>query len=337
MLHDEGEKMTGHTHRGYELAHTGAVIFDFSSQGTITAIGTEAVPFLHNLTTNDIKSLAPDTGCEAFVCNHTARILAHVFVFRDQPEGKKEQFWLVLPSGDVAKVFAHLDRHLISEDVALADCTEDMVWFHVGGATAADVLRAAGVDAAELLPWQQRISGKYCVRRTDFLSLPGYDVFTAKENGPSLWESLGRHGATPAPSGTFELLRIEAGFPLYGVDMTDQTFVVEVGRVQQGISYNKGCYLGQEPIVMARDRGQVNRGLFGLKLEGGPVPAGSLLFREGKDVGRVTSSVFSPLVGSGIALAYVRRGNQQPGTVVEVRPPGEGPVAMAEVRALPFS
>jgi folate-binding protein YgfZ len=129
------------------------------------------------------------------------------------------------------------------------------------------------------------------------------------------------------------VLRVEAGAPLYGVDVDETTFAPEVGRTPQAISYAKGCYLGQEPIVMARDRGQVNRTLLGLLLPGGPVPRGSLLFREGKEVGRVTSSVLSPTRG-GIALAYVRRGHQQPGTALEVEAGGQR--HRAEVAALPF-
>src|SRR5207249_7728705 len=95
--------------------------------------------------------------------------------------------------------------------------------------------------------------------------------------------------------------------------MDETTFAPEVGRIQQAICYTKGCFLGQEPIVMARDRGHVNRALLGLKLSGGPAPAGTKLFREGKEVGQVTSSVVSPRLGP-IALAYLRRGNWEPGT-----------------------
>jgi glycine cleavage system aminomethyltransferase T len=85
---------------------------------------------------------------------------------------------------------------------------------------------------------------------------------------------------------------------------------------------------------MARDRGQVNRTLLGLKLTGGTAPRGSLVFRDDKEVGRVTSSVVSPRLGP-IALAYIRRGNQEPGTAVEVEV--EGARRQALVSALPFT
>lgn len=85
---------------------------------------------------------------------------------------------------------------------------------------------------------------------------------------------------------------------------------------------------------MARDRGQVNRTLLGVMLPGGTVPRGSLLFAQGKEVGRVTSSVHSPRLGLAIGLAYLRRGHQQPGTMLEVEVSGNR--APAEVIELPL-
>ena len=90
------------------------------------------------------------------------------------------------------------------------------------------------------------------------------------------------------------MLRVEAGTPAQGAEVVDTTFIPEVGRTERAISYQKGCYLGQEPVVMARDRGQINRLLRGVLLPGGPVLPGAPLFRDGKEVGRVTSSVVSP-------------------------------------------
>src|SRR5262249_49022165 len=101
-------------------------------------------------------------------------------------------------------------------------------------------------------------------------------------------------------------------------------------------SYSKGCFLGQEPLVRIRDLGHVNRLLLGLKIPGSEaVPPGAKLFRADKEVGQVTSSVVSPRLGSAIAPAYVRRGNQEPGTAVEVEV--EGNRRTAEVTALPFA
>src|SRR5262249_24886933 len=128
--------------------------------------------------------------------------------------------------------------------------------------------------------------------------------------------------------------RVEAGTPLDGVDFDENRFVVEVGRTSQAISYGKGCYLGQEPIVMARDRaGHVNRAFLGVKvLEGSVLPSGTKLFRDGNEVGLITSSAISPRLGAPIALGYIRRGHQDPGTNLEA----ETPEGTRGVEVLPF-
>ncbi len=317
-------------------ARSGAVLFDLSHRGKLEVAGNDAVKFLHNLSSNDVKGLAPDTGCEAFFCTATAKVIAHALLYRCPPEGKREKLALDVAPGLSAKVMKHLDRHLISEDVEFADRTRDLVQFHLAGPAAPALLgRLFGSEVA-LSPLQQQHASlggaDWVVRRHDPLGLPGFDVLGPLDRAEELWLRL-REEARPAGRQAYEVLRIEAGTPLYGADVDETTFAPEVARTRQAISYGKGCYLGQEPIVMARDRGQVNRALLGLKLPDGPVPAGALLFRDGKEVGRVTSSVLSPRLGA-IALAYVRRGSQAAGTVLEVETAGQRKTAV--VAALPF-
>jgi folate-binding protein YgfZ len=132
-----------------------------------------------------------------------------------------------------------------------------------------------------------------------------------------------------------EILRVEAGLPAFGCDIDDNRLVMEVGRAAQAISYTKGCFLGQEPIVMARDRGQVNRMLLGVVVAAGDeLPRGARLFLGEAEVGQVTSSVRSPRLGQVIALAYLKRGHQEPGLQLAVEPTTDG--RAAAVAALPF-
>ena len=116
----------------------------------------------------------------------------------------------------------------------------------------------------------------------------------------------------------YETLRIEAGSPEYGKDIDDTRFVMEVARAERAVSFAKGCFPGQEPIVMSRDRaGFVNRAFLGMKvLEGGPIPRGTKLMRDGVEVGVVTSSIYSPRLESPIAIGYVKRGHQERGTLL---------------------
>jgi folate-binding protein YgfZ len=140
-------------------------------------------------------------------------------------------------------------------------------------------------------------------------------------------------GAVLAGPETYEILRVEAGTPRIGIDMDENRFVVEVGRAH-AICHTKGCYLGQEPIVMARDRaGHVNRSLRGLKLTDHPAEPKSNLFSDaGQEIGVITSSLQSPRFGP-IALAYVRRGFESPETKLKV---GAADGQSANVAELPF-
>ena len=147
-------------------------------------------------------------------------------------------------------------------------------------------------------------------------------------------------GAIPAGAETLQILRIEAGLPEFGIDIDENRLAVEVNRTAQAISYAKGCYLGQETIVMARDRGQVNRLLMGVKVtselerQRGYLAAGAKLFRANEEVGLITSSIFSPKLQAVIGLAYLRRGNWEPGTELVIEPTTDGRGAV--VCSLPF-
>jgi tRNA-modifying protein YgfZ len=325
--------------REYEQALSGAALFDRSPQGKVEVSGKDAPSFLHNLCTNDINGLSVGGGCEAYFCDHRAKVLAHAFIYHVLSAGR-HAFWLDVSAGFNEKVVQHLDRHLISEAVELADQTEAFAQMHLAGPQAKHVLdRAIGEplpDLAEFLHMERTFgSTATChVRRYDPLGLPGYDLVCRNERAAGVWKMLLAAGATPAGEETHNTLRVEAGTPVYGIDVGEDRFVMEVARAPRAVSYTKGCYLGQEPIVMARDRaGFVNRAFLGVKvLEGGPPPAGTKLFREGAEVGLVTSAVQSPRLRAPLALAYIRRGHQDPGLRLEAHTPeGRRP---AEV--LPF-
>jgi folate-binding protein YgfZ len=321
----------------YQHSISGAAIFECSANGKIEVAGPDAPMFLHNLSSNDVKALKPGEGCEAFLLTNKAKIIAHVVLYcRELKEGGPS-FWLDLAPGMAGKVMQHLDHFLISEQVEFVDRTAAFGQVHLAGPQASAILARAGMESASLAELQHGthgIGGILCqVRRRDGLGLPGYDLVFIAESADVVKSALRQAGASLAGPEAFDMLRIEAGTPVQGVDFDENTFAPELGRIRQAISYTKGCYLGQEPVVMARDRGQVNRSLMGVKLPEGPA-AGSLLHREGKEVGRITSSVHSPFLDMAIGLAFLRRGNQGPGTKLEVE--REGRLQPAEVVALPF-
>jgi folate-binding protein YgfZ len=249
--------------------------------------------------------------------------------------------WVETTPGRGAELVQYLDRYLISEQVEIADVTDQFAQFHLAGPNAAGVLAKALGEAIPELPEFAHMertfgAGATCsIRRRDHLGLPGFDLVCLKDRAGGVRGLLLAAGAAAGTPETFETLRVEAGTPVFGADIDANRFVMEVGRAPRAVSYAKGCFLGQEPIVMARDRaGHVNRAFLGLKvLDGGPLPAGTKLFRDGQEVGVVTSSCHSPRLELPVALAYLRWKHQEPGTRMEAETPAGGQAV--EVVGLP--
>lgn len=300
----------------YTAAITTAALFDRSATGKLVARGDDAPMFLGNLSTNDIKNLPLGGGCEAYFCDPRAKVQFAAWIYHVRL-GADHALWVETTPGRGAELLKYLDRYLISERVELADRTADFAQFHLAGPGAKAVL---GDEVPELPEFAhiERTFGSVTVsvRRRDLLGVPGYDLVCLAEKADEL---RGLLAATPGTPETFEVLRIEAGTPVFGPDIDATRFVMEVGNAARAVSYAKGCYLGQEPIVMARDRaGHVNRAFSAVKvLQGGPLPAGTKILRDGQEVGVVTSSCHSPRLGSPVALGYLKWKNQDAGTVME--------------------
>ncbi len=328
----------------YRQAREAAALFDLSHRGKVELTGPEAAVFLHNLLTNDIKNLPYSRGCESFLCNAQARVLAYALVYRlkvfDDAAfvSSHDAFWLDVDPGVGDKVARHLDRHLISERAEIADRTAAFAHLHLAGPQAPVLAEQDGITGLTARELMQNGWGPETVqfRRNDRLGVPGFDIICPAGKAEWFWNHWLERGARPAGLRTEDVLRVEAGTPVYGKDVTEANLAPEVGRTPQAISYAKGCYLGQEPIVRLRDLGHVNRVLTGLRVEGSePLPPTAKLTRDGKEAGQVTSSVYSPALGSVIALGYVRRGNSEPGTSLEVETSdGRG---RTSVVSLPFS
>jgi folate-binding protein YgfZ len=302
----------------YAAARSSAVVFDLSARGQVELTGAEAVPFLHNLCTNDIRNLPARHGCEMFLTTNKARVVGHGFAHRLLAE--PPTVVLDVDPGTGPKVAAHLNHFIVSEQVEVVDRSGAVAQFHVAGPKAAAVVeKVLGQQLEPLADLQHVIHGDLRIVRHDRLLVHGFDFFVPPSEAEVLGRRLAAGGAVVATLETFNVLRVEAGIPVDTIDMDSERFVVEVGRIGQAISYTKGCYLGQEPIVMARDRGHANRAFLGLKVEGdAPLTLGAKLLQNEQEVGQVTSSVASPLVGSAIALVYLKRGSQAPGTALEV-------------------
>jgi folate-binding protein YgfZ len=325
----------------YRRTLAGAGLFDASHAGKLELTGPDAPTFLGNLSTNDAKNLPLGGGCEAYFCDPRAKVQFQAWIYHVRLADGRHAMWVETTPGRNAELVKYLDRYLISEQVEIADVTDRFAQMHLAGPAARAVLeKALGEPVPELPEFahMERTFGANAtcsIRRHDPLGLPGFDIVCLNERAEGVWRMLTAAGAAPAGPGTYETLRTEAGTPLFGPDIDTNRFVMEVGNAARAVCYTKGCFLGQEPIVMARDRaGHVNRAFLGLKvLEGGPLPAGAKVFHDGQEVGLVTSSCHSPRLGAPVALAYLRWKHQDPGTPMEAETPaGRQPV---EVLGLP--
>jgi folate-binding protein YgfZ len=324
----------------YNQVRTSAGLFDTSDRGKLEMTGPDAPNFLQNMSTNDVLNLPLGAGCEAFFLTPTAKIVDHALIYHIRKSDGQDALWLDLAPGRAQSLLAYLERYHIAENFEIADRTVEFAQFHLAGPNARAVLEKCTAEAIpnlESLQHMERTVGPLAachIRRNDYFSLHGYDIVCLSDRGNEVRDALVAAGAQLVGTECFNILRVEAGHPLIGIDMDESRFVLEVGR-PDAICHTKGCYLGQEPIVMARDRaGHVNRSLQGLKLSGGPADPKSKLFSEaGQEVGVTASSVDSPRLGP-IALGYVRRGFESSGTKLRVGG-ADGPAA--EVAALPFT
>jgi tRNA-modifying protein YgfZ len=325
--------------REYEQVLAGAGLFDQCDRGKLELTGPEAPNFLQAMSTNDVLNLPLGGGCEAFFCTPTAKIVEHALIYHTRRADGQDAIWIDVAPGRAAALLQYLERYHIAEQFEIADRTAEFGEFHLAGPAARTALESAigeSIPKLELLQHMERAIGStVChIRENEPLGLLGYDLVFLTDRAAEVRNLLIAAGAVLAGPETYEILRVETGTPRIGIDMDENRFVVEVGRVH-AICHTKGCYLGQEPIVMARDRaGHVNRTLRGLKLSDHPPEPKAKLFSEaGQEIGLTTSSVVSPRFGP-IALGYVRRGFESPGTVLKV---GALDGQSAEVKALPLT
>jgi aminomethyltransferase len=300
---------------------------ELSSRTKLKLTGEDRVRFLHGMVTNDVEALAPGQGCHAAMLTTKGKMLADLVVYADE-----DALLLELDGSLRDKIKAVFDKHIIMDDVEVTDVSDELAELGVYGEDAAFAIeRALGVAVAALSPYAFVIKDGVRVARAVELGIAGYHLF-----GAAAALSVARFGGQPLSAEEFEERRIEAGTPLYGVDMGEDRLPIEAG-VTDAVSFTKGCYLGQEVIARATNLGHINRKLVGLYVDGlAPLARGAKLSAASRpEAGVVTSSVYSPRLHRTLALAYVHRTLWDPGTELTVHDAaGE---RAARVTTLPFA
>lgn len=286
--------------QGYEALRNAAAWMNLSGRGRIMVRGRDRARLLHNLTSNEVKKLAAGSGCYAFLLSAQGRIQADVtlLAFDDhilldtEPELRE-------------KIVQHIRRYIIADQVDLEDVTAATCAIALEGPESALILEKAG-GAAPAGDYQHLAWGEATVARISLTGQPGFRVYAAAGSADEIIQRLADAGAQPATEKDARVVRIENGRPRYGEDIRDTSLPQETGQMH-AVSFNKGCYLGQEIVERIRAQGHVNREMVRLRLDSAAPPAaGAKLTAGGADAGEITSSIYSPAQASAIALAYVR-------------------------------
>jgi folate-binding protein YgfZ len=284
--------------------------------------GADRVRYLNGQLTADVRKLATGQSLPACVLTAKGKLCADVFVTA-QPEA-------LIVDADAAledALLARLQRYIIADDVEIEDVTPALKLTHV--------LPPTTVSIEEFLTPELRASGATVARRFD---RPGLDFFLPPTAAAEIWQRFASEAAV-LDEPLMELLRIEAGLPRWGRELTENTLPPEAGLDRTHIDYHKGCYIGQEVISRIKSVGHVNRRLCGfLSLTGAPLRPGAQLFGPGDNaraIGVLTSTAESFPLEKPIALGYLKRGSPT-GELLARPADATGADAVVTVRELPF-
>jgi tRNA-modifying protein YgfZ len=302
-----------------------AAIGTIAPRQQIAVAGPDHATYLQGLLTNDIPALSPGHGCYAAWLTPQGRMLTDMHVLESGG-----MILLDVPAETADATRERLEQFIFTENVQVESLAGSLTGTWVHGPNAPAVLERAVApllsDRPGLAAWhdyqhsQLEFRGQpVSVARIDQLGVPGFCVFLEPSREPDLIAALTEAGAHRVSAGAIEAARIEAGYPVFGADMTDDTIPLEAGIEDRALSMTKGCYVGQEVIVRVLHRGQgrIARKLVNLRIDGAVPPRGARLFAADRDVGFVTSAAASPRLGT-IALAYVHRDFFAPGASIEV-------------------
>ena len=317
MSHDTQPRSTISPHDHFSQARDAVLVFGLNDRTQIELKGEDRAKFLHGFCTNDIKRLTPGQGCEGFLTNIKGKVVGHVFVF-----ATATSLWLDTVAGQGKAIISHLDRYLIREDVQFVDHSADRGALFVTGPDAAQLLMLdEGLPPCGHVA-RESFGQPFDIRRIDLFGPLEFLISVPRSGVETVKRSLLAVGCVGGTSELFESLRIAAGFPQYGIDITDENLAQEVARTAQCISFTKGCYLGQEPIARLDAMGHTNRELRRLRFDTGakPTPGIRILAVDtDDDAGLITSvSPLSTATGQTIALGYLKTRYSKPDTPVRV-------------------
>jgi folate-binding protein YgfZ len=309
----------------YRSMREGAGLLDHSERGKLLVRGTDAADYLEGQLTNRIEALEPDQGCYAALLDRKGHLVADLRVLR-LSHSHAGSIWLDTEAAALEPLHKHLETYKIGREVEVVDETEDWAITSLIGPGSAEIAGTPPLSPEHAQRYYERDGIEILAVATDV----GLDLITRSTAAESLRGQLLASGADPVTEQAAQIVRVESGRPRFGWDFDGRMMPAEAGIVERAVDFEKGCYIGQEPVARLHYRGKPNRRLVGLRLSA-PAEKGAPLRLGEREVGAIGSASVSPALGP-IALAVVRR-EAGAGDRLEV---GDGELT-AEVAELPFS
>ena len=308
----------------------GCGLYDLSWQAKLVLTGEDRVRWLNGMVTNNVRDLAVGHGVYNFLLTAQGRIVADLVSYN------RGDYLLVTSDRSQAQAIKEMfDHYIIMDDVEMADVSDKLSTVGVAGPEAPQVLQRAGIEVANLEKGQvvdQTWRGiGISVARNTHPNMDSYEVWFAAEQSDTVWDALTAAGATPVGSEALEWYRIARGVPRYGLDLSQRDLPQETEQ-KHALNFAKGCYIGQEIVERIRARAILHRTFTGFLFEGEPPQTGTKIKDGDKNIGEITSAARIPFPSGErtVALGYLRREFETPGTVVQV---GE---QTARVQSIPF-
>jgi len=273
-------------------AATNVVVFNVSQRTQIEITGSDRARFLHGFTSNDIKALKPGQGCETFITNLKGKVVAHVFVFCTETS-----LWLDGTPGQEAAILGHLGKYVLIDDVQLNPLDGERGELLVSGTLSTDLLQWDGGSTIGSNLTRESSREPLDIRKVDLFGPAAYLLSMPKDRLQTVKSGLCSLGVPEGSPALLEAMRIQAGFPQFGTDISDDNLAQEVGRTRQCVSFTKGCYLGQETIARLDSIGHTNRELRKFRFHVASIPPAGTIIQSAdgdEDLGILTSSAFDP-------------------------------------------
>ena len=280
-------------------------IIDISSRGKLILSGPDHIKFLQGMLTNDVQEKKPGTGVYATILTPKGKMISDMRVFKNE-----DSVYMDTEPGMGRDVAELLRKFRLSYKAEVIDATQDYCVLHACGHGCGEfIAERLGIDTEQMSEYDHGTCDEVTIMKLNRTGETGFDILFENRRAREIWDILLESPAAPGLSGqeALEILRIEAGIPVYGKDMDISTIPIEAG-IWNALDFEKGCYVGQEVIARIKWRGRVNWHLayFASQQDGCASP-GDTLWVEEKKVGRITSSTYSPTLRKNIAIGYIRR------------------------------